>query len=222
MKVVILCAGYATRLYPITLNKPKCLLEYDNKKILDYILDDLHHPKIDEIIIVTNDKFYNQLLDYKNNRLENIKIINDKSTDNPNRLGCIKDLLLAINDIDDDILIMASDNLLEFTISHLIDYFYIDNISTVMYYKEYDINKLNKTGQAVIENDKLIDFKEKSKIIISNNACPPFYIINKNDLKYIKNLDIYYESLGNLIEYLSDKIEIKCYKMIGKRIDVGS
>lgn len=222
MKVVILAAGYATRLYPKTLNTPKCLLEYNNKKILDYILDDLHHPNIDEIIIVTNDKFYNQLLDYKNNRLENIKIINDKSTDNSNRLGCIKDLLLAIDNIDDDILIMASDNLLEFSINHFIDYFYIDNISTIMYYKEYYTNKLIKTGQAVIENDKLIDFKEKSKIIISNNACPPFYIINKNDLKYIKNINIYYESLGNLIEYLSDKIEIKCYKMIGKRIDIGS
>lgn len=222
MKVVILAAGYATRLYPKTLNTPKCLLEYNNKKILDYILDDLNQPNIDEIIIVTNDKFYNQLLDYKKSRLENIKIINDKSTDNSNRLGCIRDLLLAINNIDDDILIMASDNLLEFSINHFIDYFYIDRISTIMYYKEYYTNKLIKTGQAVIENDKLIDFKEKSKIIISNNACPPFYIINKNDLEYIKNIDVYYESLGNLIEYLSDKIEIKCYKMIGKRIDIGS
>lgn len=222
MKVVILAAGYATRLYPKTLNTPKCLLEYNNKKILDYILGDLHHPNIDEIIIVTNDKFYNQLLDYKKSRLENIKIINDKSTDNSNRLGCIRDLLLAIDNIDDDILIMASDNLLEFSINHFIDYFYIDNISTIMYYKEYYTNKLIKTGQAVIENNKLIDFKEKSNIIISNNACPPFYIINKNDLKYIKNINIYYESLGYLIEYLSDKIDIKCYKMIGKRIDIGS
>lgn len=222
MKVVILAAGYATRLYPKTLNTPKCLLEYNNKKILDYILDDLHHPNIDEIIIVTNDKFYNQLLDYKNNRLENIKIINDKSTDNSNRLGCIKDLLLAIDNINDDILIMASDNLLEFSINHFIDYFYIDKISTIMYYKEYDTNKLIKTGQAIIENNKLMAFKEKPQVNISNNACPPFYIINKKDLEYIKNIDIYYESLGNLIEYLSNKIEIKCYKMIGRRIDIGS
>jgi glucose-1-phosphate thymidylyltransferase len=222
MKVVILAAGYATRLYPKTLNIPKCLLEYNNKKILDYILDDLHHPNIDEIIIVTNDKFYNQLLDYKNNRLENIKIINDKSTNNSNRLGCIKDLLLAINNIDDDILIMASDNILEFSINHFIDYFYMDSISSIMYYKEYNMDKLKKTGQAVIENNKLIDFKEKPQVNISNKACPPFYIINRSDLCYIKNIDTYYESLGNLIEYLSDKIEIKCYKMIGRRIDIGS
>ncbi len=222
MKVVILAAGYATRLYPITLNIPKCLLEYNNKKILDYILDDLHHPKIDEIIIVTNNKFYNQLLDYKNNRFENMKIINDKSTDNSNRLGCIKDLLLAINNIDDDILIMASDNILEFSINNFIDYFYIKSVSSIMYYEEFNMDKLRKTGQAIIENNKLIAFKEKPQVNISNNACPPFYIINKNDLGYIKNIDVYYESLGDLIEYLSDKIEIKCYKMIGKRIDIGS
>lgn len=222
MKVVILAAGYATRLYPKTLNTPKCFLEYNNKKILDYILDDLHHPNIEEIIIVTNDKFYNQLLDYKEDRLENIKIINDKSTDNSNRLGCIRDLLLAINNIDDDTLIMASDNLLNFSINHFIDYFYRDNISSIMYYKEYDTNKLKKTGQAVIENNKLIAFREKPQVNISNNACPPFYIINRNDLEYIRNIDIYYESLGDLIKYLSDKINIKCYKMKGKRIDIGS
>ena len=84
------------------------------------------------------------------------------------------------------------------------------------------MDKLRKTGQAIIENNKLIAFKEKPQVNISNNACPPFYIINKNDLGYIKNIDVYYESLGDLIEYLSDKIEIKCYKMIGKRIDIGS
>lgn len=179
MKVVILAAGYATRLYPKTLNIPKCLLEYNNKKILDYILDDLHHPNIDEIIIVTNNKFYKELLDYKNNRLENIRIINDKSTDNSNRLGCIRDLLLAINDIDDDILIMASDNILEFSINNFIDYFYIKSVSSIMYYEEFNMDKLRKTGQAVIENNKLIAFKEKPKVNISNNACPPFYIINK-------------------------------------------
>lgn len=222
MKVVILAAGYATRLYPITLNIPKCLLEYNNKKILDYILDDLHHPNIDEIIIVTNNKFYIELLDYRNNRLENIKIINDKSTDNSNRLGCIRDLLLAINNIDDDVLIMASDNILEFSINNFIDYFYIKSVSSIMYYEEFNMDKLRKTGQAIIENNKLIAFKEKPQVNISNNACPPFYIINKNDLGYIKNIDVYYESLGDLIEYLSDKIEIKCYKMIGKRIDIGS
>ena len=171
MKVVILAAGYATRLYPITLNIPKCLLEYNNKKILDYILDDLHHPNIDEIIIVTNNKFYIELLDYRNNRLENIKIINDKSTDNSNRLGCIRDLLLAINNIDDDVLIMASDNILEFSINNFIDYFYIKSVSSIMYYEEFNMDKLRKTGQAIIENNKLIAFKEKPQVNISNNAC---------------------------------------------------
>lgn len=222
MKVVILAAGYATRLYPRTLNTPKCLLEYNNKKILDYILDDLNHPSVDEIIIVTNHKFYDQLMNYKNKRNQNIRIINDKSMNNSSRLGCVKDLLLAIKDITDDVLIMASDNILEFSINYFIDFFYVDNISSIMYYKEADLDKLKVTGQAVIEDDKLLDFKEKSNIIISNNACPPFYIINKSDLEFIKNIDVYYESLGSLIEYLLDKIEIKCFKMIGRRIDIGN
>lgn len=222
MKVIILAAGYATRLYPKTKNTPKALLQYKDRVVLDYILDDLNHYLITEIIIVTNHKFYDQFDKYIKNRKENIRLIDDKSTDNSNRLGALNDLKLALNDIRDDILIMASDNILDFSINNFIDYYYKDNISSIMYYEEYDINKLNKTGQAVIKDNKLIEFKEKPKNMISIYAVPPFYIFNSKDIKYIKEIKESFDSLGSIIELIYNKIDIKCYKMIGKRIDIGS
>lgn len=217
MKVVILCAGYATRLYPKTLHTPKALLEYQGKKILDYQIEDL---KGFEIILVSNHKFYSLFLEYSKNK--NIQVIDDGSTCNENRVGAGNDLILGLQDIEDDCLVMACDNLLDFSLSYFIDYFYIDRVSCIMCYKEKDEEKLKRTGQAVLWLDRVIGFKEKPRVSISNYAVPPFYIFNKEDVKVIKGLKGSYDSLGSIIEEVVDKIYLKAFKMIGKRLDLGN
>ncbi len=217
MKVVILCAGYATRLYPKTLHTPKALLEYQGKKILDYLIEDL---KGYEIILVSNHKFYSLFLEYSKNK--NIKVIDDGSTCNENRVGAGNDLILGLQDIEDDCLVMACDNLLDFSLSYFIDYFTIDRISSIMCYKEKDEEKLKRTGQAVLCEDRVIGFKEKPNISISNYAVPPFYIFNKEDVKEIKGLQGSYESLGSIIEEIVHKISLKVFFMPGMRLDLGN
>ena len=220
MKVVILCAGYATRLYPKTLHTPKALLEYQGKRILDYLIQDLKHSFIDEIILVSNHKFYSLFLEYSKNK--GIKVIDDGSTCNENRIGAGNDLILGLQEIDDDCLVMACDNLLDFSLSCFIDYFYIDKVSSIMCYKEKDEEKLKRTGQAVLCENKVMDFKEKPSISVSNFAVPPFYIFNKEDIKIIKGLKGSYDSLGSIIEEVVNKIHSKAYKMVGKRLDLGN
>lgn len=220
MKVVILCAGYATRLYPKTLHTPKALLEYQGKRILDYLIEDLKHSFIDEIILVSNHKFYSLFLEYSKNK--GIKVIDDGSTCNENRIGAGNDLILGLQEIDDDCLVMACDNLLDFSLSCFIDYFYIDKVSSIMCYKEKDEEKLKRTGQAVLCENRVMDFKEKPSISISNFAVPPFYIFNKEDIKVIKGLKGSYDSLGSIIEEVVNKIHLKAYKMVGKRLDLGN
>lgn len=220
MKVVILCAGYATRLYPKTLHTPKALLEYQGKRILDYLIQDLKHSFIDEIILVSNHKFYSLFLEYSKNK--GIKVIDDGSTCNENRIGAGNDLILGLQEIDDDCLVMACDNLLDFSLSCFIDYFYIDKVSSIMCYKEKDEEKLKRTGQAVLCENRVMDFKEKPSISISNFAVPPFYIFNKEDIKVIKGLKGSYDSLGSIIEEVVNKIHLKAYKMVGKRLDLGN
>ncbi|MDE6945661.1 MAG: NTP transferase domain-containing protein [Anaeroplasmataceae bacterium] len=220
MKVVILCAGYATRLYPKTLHTPKALLEYQGKKILDYLIEDLKHSFMDEIILVSNHKFYLQFLEYSKNK--NIKVIDDGSTSNENRIGAGNDLILGLQDIEDDCLVMACDNLLDFSLSCFIEYFHIDRISSIMCYKEKDEEKLKRTGQAVLCEDRVIGFKEKPNISISNYAVPPFYIFKKKDIKVIKGLKGNYDSLGSIIEKVVNKIQLKAFLMPGERLDLGN
>ena len=220
MKVVILCAGYATRLYPKTLHTPKALLDYQGKRILDYLIEDLKHSFIDEIILVSNHKFYSLFLEYSKNK--GIKVIDDGSTCNEDRIGAGNDLILGLQEIDDDCLVMACDNLLDFSLSCFIDYFYIDEVSSIMCYKEKDEEKLNRTGQAVLCENRVFSFKEKPRISISNYAVPPFYIFNKEDIKIIKDLKGSYDSLGSIIEAVVVKIYLKAYKMVGKRLDLGN
>jgi glucose-1-phosphate thymidylyltransferase len=115
---VILAAGYATRLYPLTENKPKCLLEVQGRTILDILCQKLEKLKnCEQIIIVTNDKFYEQLETWRKSagRGLPIQILNDGTTSNDNRLGAIGDFGLAIRraNIETDVLLLASDNLFD-------------------------------------------------------------------------------------------------------------
>src|SRR4051812_23377744 len=103
MKAVILAAGYATRLYPLTENKPKCLLTVGGQTILDSICEKIERvKKTEEIIIVTNAKFFVQLSDWKNKSARKIpvRILNDGTTSNDTRLGAIGDLNLVLKQAD--------------------------------------------------------------------------------------------------------------------------
>lgn len=91
-----------------------------------------------------------------------------------------------------------------------------------MVYKEMDKEKLRRTGQALLLENRLIDFKEKAENPISNYAPPPFYIFNKEAVQIIKSMEINSESLSSIIEAVVHKTIIKAYKMKGHRIDLGN
>ena len=92
MICLFLAAGYATRMYPLTLNRPKPLLDVGGKTILDWLLDDIS-DSVDKFIVVTNQKYYDCFADWAATRREDITLLNDGSTCNENRLGAVKDNL---------------------------------------------------------------------------------------------------------------------------------
>ena len=122
MKCIILAAGYATRLYPLTENFPKPLLEVAGKTILDRLIDDID-AYIDEFILVSNHKFFDQFSDWAKER--KITVIDDGSIRNEERLGAVRDLELAVNasQIEEDCMVMAGDNLLDFSLKSFIGFF---------------------------------------------------------------------------------------------------
>lgn len=227
MKCLILAAGYATRLYPLTENFPKPLLKVKDKPILDWLIEDLNSTnKIDEYYIVTNHKFYNHFISW--NAYSNVTIIDDGTTTNETRLGALRDIELVLKkeNIIDDLLIMAGDNLLDFSLKNFIDY--QEKTKTSVVFRTYldDVNKLRKTGVATInENDVITSMEEKPEEPKSNWAIPPFYIIKKEDLEYVYkaiNDGVKSDAPGSFIAYLVSKTQVHAYLMDGKRYDVGT
>ena len=145
MKCIILAAGYATRLYPLTQNFPKPLLEVGNKTIVDWLIDDIKTANtVDEFIVVSNHKFVKHFNDWAKDK-KNITILDDGTDSNDNRLGAVKDIEFAIErcNIDDDVMVLAGDNVLDFSMCGFIDYFNNKHKTCVMRYYEEDKAKIS-------------------------------------------------------------------------------
>ncbi|MDE6855002.1 MAG: NTP transferase domain-containing protein, partial [Muribaculaceae bacterium] len=185
MKNIVIAAGYATRLYPLTENFPKPLLKIGDSTILDRMMADIDAiPEIDEHIIVTNHRFAHIFDEWKakSNYSKPITIIDDGTTDNDNRLGAVRDLLLALEQraVDDDIMVLAADNILDFSLQGFADYFKQKGSSVIMCHHEPELRKLQRTGVIAVDGDmKVLEMQEKPAEPVSNWAVPPFYIYSR-------------------------------------------
>ena len=230
MKCIILAAGYATRLYPLTENFPKPLLPIGKSTIIDLLIDDLaQNTKIDEFIVISNHKFYNHFVDWKNNKSSacKITILDDGTVTNETRLGAVKDILLATEtlNITDDVMAMAGDNVLDFSLAEFVDFADKKNASCVMCHPENDLARKQRTAIITIDCDnKITSYEEKPKCPKGNLAVPPFYIYKNGDINRIKEaLDAGcgYDAPGSFAAWLSGKTEVFAWEMPGKRYDVG-
>jgi len=231
MKCLILAAGYATRLYPLTENFPKPLLEVNGKTIMDWLVDDIkEEDSIDEFIVVSNHKFVDYFEEWKKSKDINqkITIIDDGTMSNETRLGAVVDINLAISslNIQDDLMVIAGDNVLDFSLREFIDYYKEKDSTCVMRYYEEDLNKVKKSASLVIdESDKVLEMLEKPENPTSHYCCPPFYIYQKDDVKKVSSaLDngCKKDAPGSFINWLYDKSNVYAFEMPGKRYDIGN
>ena len=224
MKAIIIAAGYATRLYPLTKNFPKPLLEVGGKPILDHLIGDIGDV-IDEFVVVTNHRFASIFEEWKEKRPENIRIIDDGTSSNETRLGAVKDIQLAAKGLEGDILVMAGDNMLDFSLKGFIDFQKKVGTSCVMCHEENSLPALQKTAVITTdENDRITSYEEKPGEPKGNLAVPPFYIYREQDIKRIAEaLDdgCGYDAPGSFAAWLSKKTEMHAWKMPGKRYDIG-
>jgi glucose-1-phosphate thymidylyltransferase len=229
MKAILLCAGYATRMYPLTENYPKPLLPIKGTPILDLIIADLSEiPQINQIIVVSNHKFVSTFVSWMKKRPYNpkVKLIDDGSTTNENRLGALKDLQLAIDhtNLDDDVLVLAGDNLYDFSMQGFVDFFIQTHQSAIMIHHEPDLLALQRTGVASIQGSRVIEFQEKPSVPKSAFAVPPFYVYPKEVFplirKYLADGNPS-DAPGSFISWLCKQTTVLAYEMPGKRIDIG-
>lgn len=230
MKCMILAAGYATRLYPLTENFPKPLLEVAGKPILDWLIEDMTQTgKVDEYIVISNHKFAHIFEDWAaNNNKVAIRVIDDGTTSNDNRLGAVKDIQFAIEQLglDDDLLVMAGDNLLDFSLAGFIRYAQEKHATCVMRYFEAEEAKLHKTGVAeVADDDRLIAMEEKPAQPKSHWCVPAFYYYTKEDSRLIqKGIEsgCGTDAPGSFIAWLCGQTNVYAWEMPGKRYDIGN
>lgn len=231
MKNIVIAAGYATRLYPLTENFPKPLLKVGSRNILERMLDDIDAlPEIDAHIIVTNHRFAPIFEEWLagTSYTKPVTIIDDGTETNETRLGAVRDLLLAIErcKIDDDIMVVAADNILEFSMRGFVDYFKEKATSVIMCHHEPELKKLQRTGVIAVDGDmKVLEMQEKPENPVSNWAVPPFYIYFKADLPLIvdcMNHGCGFDAPGNLAHYLADASTLHAWPMPAGRFDIGS
>ena len=230
MKCIILAAGYATRLYPLTENFPKPLLKVNDKPIIEWMMDDVS-DQVEGFVVVTNHKFadiFDAWAKERRNRTnEKILIVDDGTLDNEHRLGAVNDLKLAVKSCDeaDSYLVMAGDNLLDFDLSSFIDFFRNKKTSCVMCHEEFDLKKKQKTAIITVdEKNRILTYEEKPKEPKGDLAVPPFYIYRHEDIKRIDEaLDqgCGYDAPGSFPAWLSHQTPMHAYKMPGKRYDIG-
>ena len=248
MKNVVIAAGYATRLGELTKNFPKPLLKIGENTILGRMLDDIDRiPEIDEHIIITNHKFapiFEQwskgesqkskaALDLRPQTSDRrwrkpITIVDDGTETNDTRLGAVCDLLFAMDKlhINDDMLVVAADNLLFFSFQEFVDFAREKNTSCIMCHEQPSIEKLQRTGVVELDaNHKVLGMEEKPQMPKSHWAVPPFYIYLKKDLDLVRHSvenGCGKDAPGNLAHYMVEHTTMHAWPMSAGRFDIGS
>lgn len=229
MKCLILAAGYATRLYPLTEKFPKPLLTVGDKTILDWLVNDIDEAGlVDEYVVISNHKFAHHFQEWAKTRRQIVTIVDDGTNSNETRLGAVKDIQFAIDQLalDDDMLVIAGDNVLNFSLTRFIAYAKEKQTSCIMRYYEADEKKLLKCGVVTVDgNDKILNMTEKSPTPTTHWCCPPFYYYTKEAAKLVqKGIDsgCGIDAPGSFIAWLCQQTAVHAMEMPGKRYDIGN
>jgi len=229
MKCLILAAGYATRLYPLTENFPKPLLTVGDRTILDWLVDDIDTSgDVDEYVVISNHKYAHHFDGWAKEKRQKITVVDDGTDSNETRLGAVRDIRFAIDklNLDDDMLVIAGDNVLDFSLTTFIAYAKDKQTSCIMRYYEPDVKRLLKCGVVTIDdNDRILNMTEKSPTPATHWCCPPFYYYTKADAKLVqKGIEsgCGTDAPGSYIAWLCGETTVHAMEMPGKRYDIGN
>jgi glucose-1-phosphate thymidylyltransferase len=234
MKVLILAAGYATRLYPLTLTQPKPLLPVAGKPMIDHVLDNLSGIReIDEVYVVTNAKFAGQFQrwadDYRAKKSKfNFLVINDGSTDDSNKLGAIGDLHMVLQkeQVNDDLIVVAGDNLFSEKLDEFARYATAKQTPVLAVYDVGNLEQIKKYNSITVDDaGRITFFEEKPAKPISTLTGIALYYYPRSSLSLIKQ----YVAEGNnpdqpgrLVQWMYQRTPVHTWTVPGIWYDIGS
>lgn len=229
MKCLILAAGYATRLYPLTENFPKPLLRVGEKTILDWLIDDIDSAGlVDEYVVISNHKYAPHFAAWAQDKPQRITVVDDGTDTNETRLGAVRDIQFAIDalHLDDDMLVIAGDNVLDFSLTRFVHYAREKNTSCIMRYYEANEQRLTKCGVVEIDaDDRILSMEEKPAQPRSHWCCPPFYFYTRADAGLVAQgiaSGCGTDAPGSYIAWLCTQTPVHAMEMPGSRYDIGN
>lgn len=231
MKAIILAAGYATRLYPLTLDRPKALLPIGGKPILSYIVAQMEEiAELDEIYVVANDKFAAQFEEWARRtpcRIP-VRILNDGTTDDTNKRGAIGDIFFAIEQekIDDALMVIAGDNFFTYSLQEYVAFFHEKERDCVCVKHWEEESELSQFGIALLdEKGKVLDIEEKPAKPKSNAVVFAAYLYRRETVplfeKYLAEGNKP-DAPGNFPAWLQKRKEVYAYAFDGDCYDIGT
>ena len=234
MKVLILAAGYATRLYPLTLTQPKPLLPVAGKPMIEYVLDNIAPiGGIDRVYVVTNEKFASHFQTWADHYRAtksklNFTVVNDHSTDDTNKLGAIGDIHLVMTKekIEDDLIVVAGDNLFSQSVEAFGKYCREKNAPVLAVYDVGNLEEIKKYNSITMDGDgRITFFEEKPKNPTSTVTGIALYYYPKKSLPLIQQ----YIDEGNnpdqpgrLVQWLYTRTPVYTWSVPGIWFDIGS
>lgn len=229
MKAIILAAGYATRLHPLTLDRPKPLLPVGGRSILDHLFSSLERlSRVDGVYLVTNAKFYEAFRDWARARTSALEctVLSDGTCGNENRLGAIGDIGFAIRQarLDEDALILAGDNLFDFDLANFLSFFEEKGTSVAC----FDLGSLEDASRfGVLELDRqgrVRNFLEKPAHPKSSLISTGLYGYTRSDLARIGpylNGGGNPDAPGHFLAWLSERKPVFGFVIGGRWFDIG-
>ena len=222
MKALILAAGYATRLSPLTDDFPKGLLPVGGRPMVDWIVDNVRAAGVDDVWLVTNARFAPRFDDW--GAANGVSIADDGTDSNENRLGAIGDIRFA--DLDDDALIIAGDNLFDYSLAEFVGFWEAKGRrSAVAVHDVGDRELAKRYGIVEIDgDDRIVDFVEKPDDPPSTLAATATYLYSREHLALV---DVYLEEgnnpdqPGNFVAWLHRREPVYAYRFAGGWYDVG-
>ena len=233
MIAIILAAGYATRLYPLTLNTPKPLLPLGEQLIIDIIVEKLDHlPDLNSIVVISNDRFFEQFYRWaealdRTNKTP-ILVMNDGTTNESNKRGAIGDIEFVIKELDikEDVCILAGDNIFTYDLCKMYEFFKKKDAPTLVAIDVPDKEEIKQLAVATIgSDDKVIAMEEKPSNPKSTWAIYATYFYRKEDLHYIEDYLLEGNSPdapGYFPSWLYRVIPVFAYRGVGTCIDIGT
>jgi len=222
-----MAGGFAKRLYPLTKNKSKCLLELAGKPVIDYTIDKLKEIReLREIVVITNKTFYGDFINWAKNHPFLIRVLSDGGTSENSKIGALTAFLnyLGKEKIEEDIFLSGADNFFKFSLRDIYQTFKRENRDLAVFYDINNLETAKRSGVALIKDNTLVDFEEKPQNPKSTIVSSAMYFIKRDTLPLIRKLGeekIKRDNLGNLIEYLYKQIPL--YAVITEEsIDIGT